>query len=70
MTLNDLNTRIIRICVHFNNSGSCKILKKGARMRFIATCKLGLESVVAMELRTLDIVVDEVLDARVIFFRR
>lgn len=36
-------------------------------MRFIATCKLGLESVVAMELRTLDIVVDEVLDARVIF---
>lgn len=36
-------------------------------MRFIATCKLGLESVVAMELRALHIEVDEVLDARVRF---
>ncbi len=36
-------------------------------MQFIATCKLGLESVVAMELRTLNLSVDEVLDARVLF---
>ena len=36
-------------------------------MRLIATCKLGLESVVAMELRALQIEVDEVLDARVRF---
>ncbi len=36
-------------------------------MRFIATCKLGLESVVTMELRALGIFVEETLDARVIF---
>lgn len=36
-------------------------------MQLIATCKLGLESVVAMELRALQIDVDEVLDARVLF---
>ncbi len=36
-------------------------------MQLIATCKLGLESVVAMELRALQINVDEVLDARVLF---
>lgn len=36
-------------------------------MRFIATCKLGLESVVAAELRALGIEVDSVLDARVVF---
>lgn len=36
-------------------------------MRFIATCKLGLESVVADELRKLGIEIESVLDARVIF---
>lgn len=36
-------------------------------MQYIATCKLGLESVVAMELRAQNITVDEVLDARVLF---
>ncbi|HWR23540.1 MAG TPA: class I SAM-dependent RNA methyltransferase [Feifaniaceae bacterium] len=36
-------------------------------MQYIATCKLGLESVVAMELRAQNIAVDEVLDARVLF---
>ena len=36
-------------------------------MRFIATCKLGLESVVAFELRTLGIEVERALDARVFF---
>ncbi len=36
-------------------------------MQYIATCKLGLESVVAMELRALNLTVDEVLDARVLF---
>ncbi len=36
-------------------------------MQLIATCKLGLESVVAMELRALRIEVMEVLDARVRF---
>ena len=36
-------------------------------MRLIATCKLGLESIVAMELRALQIEVMEVLDARVRF---
>ena len=39
----------------------------GTDMQLIATCKLGLESVVAMELRTLQIDVMEVLDARVRF---
>lgn len=36
-------------------------------MRFIATCKIGLEALVADELRSLDIEVESVLDARVIF---
>ena len=36
-------------------------------MKYLATCKLGLESVVARELRDLDIVVDETADARVFF---
>ena len=36
-------------------------------MRFIATCKMGLEAVVADELRGLDIEIESVLDARVIF---
>ncbi|MEG1559885.1 MAG: class I SAM-dependent RNA methyltransferase [Clostridia bacterium] len=36
-------------------------------MRFIATCKLGLEALVASELRGMDIEVEAVLDARVIF---
>ncbi len=36
-------------------------------MRFIATCKMGLESVAADELRALGIAVEAVLDARVIF---
>lgn len=35
--------------------------------RFIATCKIGLESLVASELRSLEIEVESVLDARVIF---
>ncbi|MDL2257538.1 class I SAM-dependent RNA methyltransferase [Eubacteriales bacterium OttesenSCG-928-K08] len=37
-------------------------------MRFIATCKLGLESVVAGELRALGIEIDQVYDARITFF--
>ncbi len=37
-------------------------------MRCIATCKMGLESVVAMELRALALEVDQVEDARVSFF--
>ena len=36
-------------------------------MRFIATCKIGLESVVSLELRRLDIEVEKVEDARVLF---
>jgi len=36
-------------------------------MQYIATCKLGLESVVAAELNALSIPVDGVLDARVLF---
>ena len=36
-------------------------------MRFIATCKLGLESVVADELRALDIEVESVSDAKIVF---
>lgn len=36
-------------------------------MRFIATCKMGIESIVAEELKKLDIEVEAVLDARVIF---
>lgn len=36
-------------------------------MRFIATCKLGLESVAADELRALDIDIESVNDARIIF---
>ncbi|MDD3919559.1 MAG: class I SAM-dependent RNA methyltransferase [Eubacteriales bacterium] len=36
-------------------------------MRFIATCKLGLESVVSYELRSLQIEVEAVQDARVLF---
>lgn len=36
-------------------------------MRYIATCKLGLESVVAAELRRLSIEVEKVEDARVLF---
>lgn len=36
-------------------------------MKYIATCKIGLESLVASELRKLDIIVDAVLDARVEF---
>ena len=36
-------------------------------MRFIATCKLGLESVVAGELRALGIEVESVSDARIVF---
>ena len=36
-------------------------------MRFIATCKLGLESVVAEELRVLDIEVESVSDAKIVF---
>ncbi len=36
-------------------------------MRFIATCKLGLESVVADELRALDIEIESVNDARIVF---
>ena len=36
-------------------------------MKYIATCKIGLESLVALELRKLDIKVDAVLDARVEF---
>lgn len=36
-------------------------------MRFIATCKMGLEAVVADELRALDIAIESVSDARVIF---
>lgn len=36
-------------------------------MRFIATCKIGLESVVANELRRLEISIESVNDARVIF---
>jgi len=36
-------------------------------MKYIATCKIGLESLVAAELRRLDIKVDAVLDARVQF---
>ncbi|MBO6061636.1 MAG: class I SAM-dependent RNA methyltransferase, partial [Clostridia bacterium] len=35
--------------------------------RFIATCKLGLESVVAEELRSLDIEIESVSDAKVVF---
>lgn len=36
-------------------------------MRFIATCKIGLESVVSLELRRLGIEVEKVEDARVLF---
>lgn len=36
-------------------------------MRFIATCKIGLESVVSLELRRLGIEVERVEDARVLF---
>ncbi len=36
-------------------------------MRFIATCKLGLEAVVAAELRSLGLEVERTLDARVLF---
>ncbi len=36
-------------------------------MRYIATCKIGLESVVANELRKLEIPIESVSDARVIF---
>ena len=36
-------------------------------MKYLATCKLGLESVVARELRELGIAVDETADARVFF---
>lgn len=36
-------------------------------MRFLATCKMGLESVAADELRALDISVESVSDARIIF---
>lgn len=36
-------------------------------MRFIATCKLGLESTVAFQLRKLNIEVEKTLDARVFF---
>ena len=36
-------------------------------MRFIATCKLGLESVAADELRALDIEIESVNDARIVF---
>lgn len=35
--------------------------------RFIATCKLGLESVVAEELRSIDIEIESVSDAKVVF---
>lgn len=37
-------------------------------MRFIATCKLGLESVVVNELKKLDIEIESVRDANIIFF--
>lgn len=37
------------------------------RLRFIATCKIGLESVVANELQQLEIEVESVNDARIIF---
>ena len=37
------------------------------RERFIATCKIGLEALTANELRELNIEVEAVLDARVIF---
>ena len=40
---------------------------KGALMRFIATCKLGLESTVARQLRQLALDVERVEDARVFF---
>ncbi len=36
-------------------------------MRFVATCKLGLEALVARELRSIGIEVEQVLDARVYF---
>ena len=36
-------------------------------MRFIATCKMGLESVVSLELKWLGIEVEKVEDARVLF---
>ena len=36
-------------------------------MRFVATCKLGLESLVTRELRSLGMTVEETLDARVFF---
>lgn len=36
-------------------------------MKFIATCKLGLEALVTRELRALNITVEETLDARVFF---
>ncbi len=36
-------------------------------MRFVATCKLGLESTVAFQLRRLGIAVEQTLDARVVF---
>ena len=36
-------------------------------MRFIATCKLGLESVVAGELRSMGLAPEKVEDARVSF---
>lgn len=36
-------------------------------MRFIATCKMGLESVVADELRALSIEIESVSDARIVF---
>lgn len=36
-------------------------------MRFIATCKIGLESVVSLELKRLGIEVERVEDARVLF---
>lgn len=36
-------------------------------MRFIATCKMGLESVAADELRALDIAIESVSDAKIVF---
>ena len=36
-------------------------------MRFLATCKMGLESTVTRQLKSLGIEVEQTLDARVIF---